>query len=480
MMESNKNIPEELFLLAREFQEESTTLYAVGGLIRNALLGIPPSDMDICSDMTPDGVKALCDQRGHGCIMKAPEFGTVEVHIHGVHFEHTTFRGETYSEGGHHKPSSVRLGAALEADAFRRDFTCNALYLDILNDEIVDPTGGQKDIEKKLIRTTSGDPHRILRDDGLRILRLVRFACELGFDIDKKTFRAAQECVQGLKDIAWERKRDELMKILMSDERYHVLTAGLPSTVLRGLTLLHELGALSYVLPELLEGDGVRQRSRYHAYDVLGHNFHACAASDADPVLRLGALLHDVGKPGALREKGLPLDTGGEDEAFRALLKKGDTPMLGHDHIGAKMAKMMLERLRFPKKTVEEVVFLIDNHMYDLNGKAKQSTLRTRFAAFGYERSLRLCAIREADILGSGRAYAFTMDSWRDVLSKMKLEGAPFSIRELRCTGADVMRWRNIAPGREVGALMEKLFLHCARHPRDNTKERLEKIVKGL
>lgn len=474
------NYPSELTQLARLFSEAGASLYAVGGLPRNAQLNLPPSDMDICSALKPIEVKAVCDQNAVRCIEKAPQFGTVEIHMGELHFEHTTFRGDVYGEGGTHRPEAVRFSKTIEDDAFRRDFTCNALYADVLTGELFDPTGGIGDIDARVIRATSPDPAVILRDDGLRVLRLVRFACELGFSIDPGTWAAACENVAGLQDIAWERKRDELTKILLSDVRYPALTERQGSPVLRGLNLLYEMGAFLYLFPALLEGGGVAQRPQYHAYDVLRHNLHACAAASATLTLRLAGLLHDVGKPAALREKGLPTDAGGHAATPEGLLPHGKTPMLGHDTLGVPIAREILERLRFPKSIAEDVLFLVEHHMYDLNGRARESTLRARFAEIGYERALLLCDIREADVRGSGLATSFMAMRWREVIARMRAEGAPFSESELRCNGRDIMDWLNLPPGEQVGEVKRRLLSHCARHPQDNTPERLRRLAAGM
>jgi len=469
--------PSPLLFLARRFRDAGAVLYAVGGLPRNALLGIPASDMDICSRLTPEETMALCGG-GFKCVYKAPEFGTVEIRAEGLHFEHTTFRADVYGAGGTHRPDAVRFSDTVSEDAFRRDFTCNALYADILTGELLDPTGGRADIKNRRLRATSPDPAVILRDDGLRVLRLVRFACELGFDIEENTWRAACENVGGLADIAWERKRDEFTKILLSDARYPALAG--PQSVLRGLTLLYDMGALPYLIPELLEGDGIPQRPQYHAYDVMRHNFHACAAAAPTLTLRLAGLLHDIGKPAALREKDLPPDAGGGVEMPPELLSARKTPMLNHDTLGAPIAREILLRLRYPKALIEEVAFLVEQHMYDLNLRARESTLRGKFAAIGYERALRLCEIREADVRGSGLSPYFTAVRWREVLRQMKAEGAPFSESELLCSGRDLMEWFGLPPGEKVGELKRRLLLHCARHPGDNTPERLKRIAAGM
>lgn len=471
--------PPELITLARLFQEANAPLFVVGGLPRNACFSLPPSDIDICSAMLPEDVVTLCHAQGIHCVDTAIRFGTIAMRIGDILLEHTTFRAECYHKGGAHRPSAVHFGATLEQDAFRRDFTCNALYMEILTGKLFDPTGGQEDIRHRLLRATSADPAVIMRDDGLRVLRLVRFACELGFTIEEKTWNAAKAHVTGLADIAWERKRDELIKILLSDTRYPALTGNATSPVLRGLHLLYELGAFPYLLPALLEGDGVPQRPQFHAYDVLRHNLQACAAAQPTLVLRLAGLLHDVGKPAALREKGLQPNAGGHYQNPPAL-PQGITPMLNHDTLGVPIAQSMLLTLRFPQAVVEDVLFLVAHHMYDLNFGAKESTLRMRFAEMGYPRALLLCAIREADVRGSGYCLDFVALRWRRLLQRMQEEGAPFSLEALACTGQDIMDWLGLPPGPQVGEIKRRMLRHCARRPQDNTRERLQRLAKGM
>ncbi len=479
-MESPK-VPVELYALAGAFSKSGAILYAVGGLLRNALLNIPASDIDLCSKLLPAEVKALCDELGYKTTMSAPEFGSIIIHTGCKSFEHTTFRRDTYLKGGRHRPKEVSFLGTLEEDAFRRDFTCNALYMDILTGRYIDPTGAIDDINRRIVRTTSKVPSEIMRADGLRVMRLVRFACELGFMIDDATFKSAKENAACLIDIAPERIREELSKILLSDIRYKALTEEGDSPVLRGLELLLELGALKLIIPELTEGENVPQRPQFHAYDVLRHNMHACAYIEPTLLLRLAALLHDVGKPAALREKGLSREAGGYKELPIGLVEKRTTPMLHHDSLGVPIAREILTRLRFNNSLIEEVLFLIEHHMFDLNFQARDSKLRSRFASFGYERSLGLIKLREADVLGSGLApKGFRAHRWLSTLEQMKADGAPFSLAELNCTGKDIMQWLQISESKEVGEVLKHLFAHAAINPKDNNPLTLMRLAKGF
>ncbi len=453
-----KHIPDELFALAALVREEGFTLYAVGGLVRSALLGLKVSDIDICSAMEPERMIGLCRRHGFTVVPKGIAFGMVETHIGECKFEHTTFRSDRYAEGGAHRPASISFSKTPMEDAFRRDFSVNALYYDILSGEVLDPTGGLADLEAGLIRATSPDPAAVLGDDGLRIMRLVRFSAELGFDIEEHTLRAARLLAGNLRDISAERIREELDKILLADVKYGERSA---ERVLHGLELLKSVGAIEIILPELALGAGMEQRASYHRYDVLDHSLHSCAEASPTAALRLAALLHDVGKPAVKLETGL---------------------MRGHDERGEHIARAILQRLRYDNKTIEKVCFLVRHHMFDLNNTAKEGTLRRAFARWGYEKSLEMCDIRRADFIGSGiiKGEVASAVRWRRIIDKMKTEGAPFSEAELNCSGRDIMLWTGLEPGPAVAQVKKRLLAHCAVRPRDNTPEGLERTARGM
>ena len=444
----------ELNTLARLVRERGCELFVVGGHVRNTLLGFRISDTDITSALTPDEMTGLCEK----AVPKGVDFGMVEIHIGDKSYEHTTFRADSYGEGGSHRPQSVALSKTPEEDAFRRDFTVNALYASVLTGELIDPTGGLGDIEKRLIRTTTPDPETILKDDGLRIMRLCRFAAELGFDIEEKTFAAAKKCAPLLADISAERVRDELKKILMADAKY-----GLPAqeSVLRGLELMDEVGALDVILPELARCRGVGQSPKYHKYPVLEHIFQTVSMSEPELTLRLACLLHDAGKPAALEKNG---------------------NMHGHDVISEDISREVFRRLRFDNDTAEEAAWLVRRHMFDLDGRAKEPTLKKRFAEWGEARVNALAAIREADFRGSvgERITVKTAERWRRVLGEMKAKRTPFSENELNCTGRDIMEWLSLPPSPRIGEIKRALFMHCAVRPQDNTYEKLRETARDM
>ena len=451
------SIPAELLPLAEAFEQEQTKIYAVGGLVRNALLGLPPSDIDVCSRLTPEQVAAAMPKHGIRVIEKAAEMGTVELHFGAIRVEHTTFRRESYADGGTHRPNDVSFGERLADDAWRRDFSVNAMYADLATGEIEDPTHGLPDLERQIIRTTSEEPDDILRSDALRVLRLVRFACELGFAIDEATWAAAKRNAPKLRAIAAERRREEFVKILLSDARYPALGRDELRSPIRGLRLLDELDVWEVLVPEFNLARGMAQRTDHHRYDVLEHSFQVCAAAPPTEKLRLAALLHDVGKPDCKRETGVQYD---------------------HDKYGERITKRVLTELRFPARTVTEVSALVGGHMYDIQHQAKTDTLRVRFATWGRERTLEQILLREADIRGCGYDIDYVAEDWRELYETMLSDGTPFSERELAISGEELMQASGLPAGKELGELKKRLFLHCVKHPKENTLSRLTQLAK--
>lgn len=448
----------ELTDLAELVRSRGARLFVVGGFVRNTLLGLRVSDTDVTSRLRPDEVLALCGENGFKVVKKGVDFGMVEIHIGEKSYEHTTFRSDKYDEGGAHRPASVAFSDSPETDAFRRDFTVNALYADVLTGEVIDPTGGLKDLEKRLIRATSPDPMLILHDDGLRLLRLCRFAAELGFDIEEKTFAAAKKCAPLIKDVSAERIRDELFKILMADVKY-----GVPAedSVLRGLHLMDEIGLVDAIIPELAPCRDMEQSPKFHRFPVLEHIFRTTAMAEPDLTLRLACLLHDAAKPVVFERQG---------------------NMHGHDAAGEPMAREILSRLRCDNKTVDNAAWLVRHHMFDLDGRAKDSTLKKRFVHWGKERVNALCLIREADFRGSTGEYfeVKSAERWRKVLDEMINKNTPFSEKELAVTGQEIMDFLGLPPSPKIGEIKKALLSHCAVRPHDNTRERLLATAKNF
>lgn len=465
-MDTKFTFDEALTTLAHAMKRRGFELYVVGGHVRNTLLGLPVSDTDITSAMRPGEVKALCADMGLKTVDKGIAFGMVEIHMGGKAYEHTTFRSDSYAEGGAHRPTEVRFSDSIETDAFRRDFTVNALYCSVLTGNIVDPTGGLDHLEKRVIRATSKDPHVILRDDGLRLMRLCRFAAELGFDIESETMRAAKECAPLLADISKERVRDELDKILLADKKYG---AAAESSVLRGLALLDEARMLDVIIPELTPCRGMAQSPRFHKYPVLEHIMVTTAMAEDEGLhtkeqlhsARLACLLHDVAKPVVFAAQG---------------------NMHGHDEKGEIISREILKRLRYDNDKAELVPWLVRQHMFDIDGNAKEPTLKKRFCVWGENKVKLLAAVRRADFRGSvgERIRVKSADRWIRVLEQMKADGAPFSESDLACTGADIMEWTGEPASPRIGRIKHAMLLHCAVRPKDNTREKLKMLARDM
>lgn len=461
-------LPEGTNILEKAFSENGFELYLVGGFVRNFALGISGGDYDVCSTALPKEAAQFLSQKGFKIIEKAPELGTIEIHIkqNGKKFifEHTTFRKDYYPEGGDHRPERVEFTKNIKEDAVRRDFTVNALYINARTGEMIDPTGrGLSDIRERLIRAAATDPDITIRDDGLRIMRMARFAAELGFSVSEDLFECAKKRALILKDISAERKREELDKILMADTRYPKFNNNQAPE--KGLKILQRCGALKAVLPILSEGEGVTQSEKYHRYDVLEHSIKTCAAAPPVIELRLAGLLHDIGKPEALRRNG---------------------NMYKHDIIGEELARTEMESLRFDNKTKSTVLVLIKNHMFDLLGEARPNTIRKRAVSMGRSAFEMLIALRRADCQGSGNiAYNDkSADRWQMELKRMDETNMPWSISELKISGEDIMGILNIGPSPEVGKILNRLFMDCVIDPgfNDNStlKERVIRLKNNL
>jgi tRNA nucleotidyltransferase (CCA-adding enzyme) len=444
-------IPQNVLEIYNTLQESNLEAYFVGGCVRNMIMKIRVKDWDLTTNATPDQIQKLFKDAYYN-----NEFGTVGIPIgENRVVEVTTYRTEEgYSNKRH--PDKISWGKTVEEDLSRRDFTMNAIAMSIKNDrtEFVDPYGGQDDIKNKIIRTV-GSPKERFSEDALRLLRAIRFATVLSFDIEAETGREIQKNADLIKEISFERIRDELIKILSSED---------PA---KGILLLKEAGLLKHFIPELLEGIGVSQvrPGRHHTSDVFTHNLMSLKLTPSqDPIVRLATLLHDVGKPSVK----------GED-------KDGLVTFYNHEVAGAKMAYEICQRLRLSKRETNRIVNLIRWHMFSVDEHITHAAVRRFIRRIGVENVKDLIDLRIGDRLGSGTEKA---ESWR--LKKFKerieeqLKPAPFGINDLAIDGNDIMEILNIKPSKQVGELLQKLFEEVDEDLSKNTKEHLTKRVKDL
>lgn len=444
-------LPKKLILLA---QNAPAPLYAVGGCVRDCLAGLAPSDgkrdIDICAPIAADTFVALAEQNGFSVRAVYRATGTVKLQDgDGQDYEYSCFRSDKYVRGVH-APVEISFTDDIALDCRRRDFTANAVYYDIANDRFVDPLNGIAAIREKRLKTVA-PAKKVFGEDGLRLMRLARQAAQLGFTPDGDCLSGAKQNAGLILDIAPERVFAELTALLAADGKYSATDGHY-----RGLKLLDETRVLDRIMPELTLGRDMKQRADFHNHDVLEHSLRA--ARYAPPHLRLACLLHDVGKP---------------------FCELRDGTSHAHPDEGARIAGEILARLKAPKKTVSHTQTLIALHMYDLDCKAGENKLRRFFAAHA-DALDDLLAVKQADYSAckDDLSPAPTVVKWQALLAKMQAENAPLTVKRLALSGKDLIGLG--APAPRVSELLEKLLFHAVCNPRENTKERLEKIALGL
>lgn len=445
------SIPAEVQAIASDLRKKKFQAYIVGGCVRDLIMNRSPKDWDIATDANPGEVQSLFPESVY-----ENAFGTVGVKTGSETdslkiVEVTTFRLEgKYSDKRH--PDEITFAKTIEEDLGRRDFTINAIAVRLENgqstdNQIVDPYGGEKDIKKKTIRTV-GDPEERFGEDALRMMRAVRFSAELGFVIDTATETAIRKHTGLLEMIAKERIRDEFIKILLTDNAAH------------GMMMLQELHLLEYIIPELHEGVGVSQ-NKHHIYTIFDHNINALdyTVKQKYPLLiRITALLHDVGKPQTKRGEGT------------------DATFYHHEEVGAKLAAEILARLHFPRDFIERVVHLIACHMFYYNvDEVSAAGVRRFLARVGPENVDDLMKIREADRIGSGvpKAEPYKLRHLQFMIEKVKHD--PVSPKMLKINGNDLMRALGIEAGPRVGYILSILLDEVLDDPAKNERVYLER-----
>lgn len=426
-------------------------LYVVGGRVRDYIAGLKPDkvDTDICAPASAEDFVARAEGCGFTVTACYKNTGTVKIKCGEDDFEFTCFRSDKYVRG-EHVPAGIFFTQDINLDARRRDFKCNAVYYDIKHRCIVDPLGGVEDVAQKRI-TTVAPPEKVFGEDGLRLMRLARISAQTGFIPSAECIEGARKNCELIRDVSVERVAAELKLILHADERY-----GVNYAQYEGLKILKSIHVLQILLPELCEGDGMAQRSDFHKYDVLEHSLRCAAYSDKS--VRLAALLHDVGKP--------------------YCFKKYKT-FVGHDAEGARIAGEICERLKVPKKVIEEVVRLIKVHMYDLRGDAKENKVR-KFIVENIDIFDKILYIKQADFSACRDDFSIapSVTKLKGIYQKMVEEGLPFTLKELNVKGNDLIDLG--CPPAEVGATLKKLLLDCSIKQVANEKSQLLAWVRKV
>ncbi len=448
------SIPKEVKEVLQALVDAGFEAYIVGGCVRDMTVDHEPKDWDVTTNAKPEQIQEIFPDSFY-----ENDFGTVGVKVkpflkvgkkdreHDI-VEVTTYRIEsTYSDN--RRPDEVRFAKTLEEDLSRRDFTMNALALDI-NNNLIDPFGGQKDIKNKLIKAV-GNPVERFEEDALRMMRAVRFAAQLNFTIEPNTFDAIKQKNELLKNISIERVRDEFIKIILSNHSRH------------GVQILHDTGLLQHFLPKLELGIGVEQ-NHHHTLTVWEHNLKALDTCPSKKLeVRLATLFHDIGKPQSKRGKGR------------------NCTFYNHEYISARITKTVMKRLRFPTKITQKTVLLVRNHMFYYNvDEVTETAVRRLIKKVGLENMKDLMDVRIGDRLGSGtpKAKPYKLRHFEYMVEKVSKD--PISVKMLKLNGDIMIKNLGFEPSPQIGAILNVLLAEVIEDPTKNTLEYLSNRAAQL
>lgn len=442
-------VPSDVLDICRRLRERGRRGWIVGGCVRDLLRGQPAKDWDVATDAKPEEVLGYFRK----VIPTGLQHGTVTVLLRGVPYEVTTLRGEgAYSDG--RRPDKVEFVSEIEADLARRDFTFNAIALDPVDGKIIDPFDGQRDLAANVLRAV-GDPAERFAEDGLRVLRAARFSATLECAIDPATERAmsSERALSTYRLVSAERIRDEWMK---------TMRAARPSIALE---CMRRVGLLAITCPELLESVGCTQ-NKWHAFDVWGHTMACLDACEGGAILRVAALLHDVGKP--------------RSRAYSE--KTGDYTFYDHERIGAELAGDVLRRLRFSNDERARIVALIRHHLICYSDDWSDAAVRRWLRRVTPELAPDLYALGIADALGKGREAQDDVERLRRLerrVDDLLIQGAALSTKDLAINGNDLMRELGVRPGPLVGELLSALLELVVEDPSVNERTTLLEAARA-
>lgn len=415
-----KAIPDEALKVLKHLKSNGYESYFVGGSIRDLLLGKKPKDFDICTGATSEQVKEIFER----VFDTGLKFGTVTVLTEGDSIEVTTFR----------------KGDAPEEDVKARDFTINGLLYD--GEKVIDLVGGLDDLAEKKIRAIGVASDRF-NEDALRMMRAIRISCQLKFGIEENTLEAIGNCAELIAKASQERVRDELVKILTSEQ---------PTA---GIRLLQETGILKFILPELEACFNFQQHNSYHDKDVFEHILTVLENTPNDLILRLAALLHDIAKPCTF-----------------SLDDKGVGHFYNHNILGQEMSRQIMNRLKFNHKTMYSVGILIREHMSKLQNP-KTSTVKKLIQRTGRENIGRLIDLMIADETGSAPPHNFKpFEDLRKKVEDIMNHNDPIHMTDLAIDGQDLIKL-GFQQGPEIGKVLKQLLEYVLDTPELNNKEKL-------
>ena len=434
-------LPKHVKYIIETLEQNGYEAYAVGGCVRDSILGREPNDWDITTSADPYEVKKLFSHT----IDTGLQHGTVTIMLEHVGYEVTTYRIDGDYEDSRH-PKEVTFTKSLEEDLKRRDFTVNAMaYND--RDGLIDLFHGMDDIQKKVIRCV-GNAEERFTEDALRIMRAVRFSAQFGYEIELETKKAIVKLAPNLKNISAERIREELIKLLVSEHPEYIRIA-------------YETGITAQILPELDVCMETKQNTPHHMYTVGEHIIHSLTNVPGDKVLRLAMLMHDIGKPYCITT----------DETGRDHFK-------GHAEKSAEMAAVIMHRLKFDNDTLNRVKRLAKYHDWaiSLSPPIKKATVRSMISRIGEDLFPDLFTIGDADLLAQSDYFKAEKEEKQQLLKEMYREimeqGDCLSIKNLAVSGNDLIE-HGMKPGKELGQVLQKMLEDVLKHPSSNNKEYL-------
>jgi tRNA nucleotidyltransferase (CCA-adding enzyme) len=440
-------IPESVIGLCRTLRAAGHKAWIVGGSLRDLLLQRVPKDWDLATTARPQQLMKIFKR----VVPTGIAHGTVTVLLGDAGFEITTLRGEgAYSDS--RRPDEVFFVDDIEQDLARRDFTVNALAYDPLDSRLIDPFGGLADLSSKLLRTV-GRPELRFSEDGLRVLRAARFAATLEFELEPATQAAIPSCLDAFGRVSKERVRDEWLR---------AMEAPRPS---RAFEVMRSTGILSVTCPDLMEQVGCTQ-NQWHAYDVWKHSLVCLDASPVQPVQRVAALLHDLGKP-----------------RTRELSEKtGDYTFYHHETVGADLADAWLREYRFSNEERKTIVHLVRHHLICYSSEWTDAAVRRFVRRVGPEHVDALMDLGRADAVGKGKPVNdefAALDELRARIEGLIAKGAAFGTKDLAISGRDVMDKLGVRPGPIIGRVLERLLERVIEEPSVNERETLLGLVEA-
>lgn len=447
-------IPENVSFIATHLLSAKYEVYLVGGCVRDLLLNKEPKDWDLTTNARPEQIIEIFEKTDRRVVYEN-NFGTVAIinkesasDSSSYSIEVTPYRTETtYSD--HRRPDSVSFAKTIHEDLSRRDFSINALAFDIENETIIDLFGGIKDLESKTIRCVGNADERF-QEDALRIMRAIRFASQLGYSIEQETFLALRKNAELLKHVSRERIRDELIKILDAPFAYDALVT------------MEKIAVLEIIIPELREGIGCEQGGA-HSFDVWTHllkSFEHGIVRNFPLHVKIAALFHDIGKPRSRRKSE---GRGTKEWTF-----------YGHEVIGAKMSKEIMQRLKFPKELTNQVEKLVRHHMFFSDPEnISLSAARRMVANVGKDLIWDLMDVRSCDRIGTGRPKekSFRIRKYHAMLEEVLRD--PVSVAMLKINGDIMLKDMGMKAGPRIGWILHGLLEEVLDDPSKNIFEYL-------